>query len=273
MDLKGGYIIIDISSLALAETEEATAIEDEGILKQLLSLSDIALHSDRKLKPIYLRAIDSNGVEVVSLCELDRNNGILRIKAFIMDIVLTIYVAYDIDIDTQEVLIDSASYEVISEANKTIKEIESAEELHLSGDFTAPSIIEDMDGYEFVEGASTNYTYNYTYAGVVKTGNKITFVLALQLTRQADAGDTAILGNFNIPADILAKLYSNPILTLDSRTISYFSSTYAKIDNIAYTSKVTNGIQLVAVTNNFVVGTTYFVRYEVTFLLSDSLIS
>ena len=136
MDLKGGYLIIDISSLALAETEEPTAIEDEGILKQLLSLSDIALYSDKKLKPIYLRTKDSNGVECVVLCELDRNEGALRIKGEVLYHSLEIFITYDVDIDTQEVSIDSASYQYVAVSGGTklyqhYLEIDTDDEEHI----------------------------------------------------------------------------------------------------------------------------------------------
>ncbi len=110
---KGGYVIIDISKLVLAETESATAITEASVLKQLLSLSLYGLKPEVKLKPIYLRALDENGLETVVLCELDRSMASLRIRAEILEHSLEIIVVYDVDSDTQEVTIDTATYEYI----------------------------------------------------------------------------------------------------------------------------------------------------------------
>jgi len=125
-NLKGGYIILSLVSMALAETSETTSITDEEVLKQLLSLSDYALKPDKELKPIYLRAKDTSGIEVVSLCELDRNAGSLRIKAKILDYILQIYVAYDVDADTGEVSIDTCGYDFIEESEKIVEDVKES---------------------------------------------------------------------------------------------------------------------------------------------------
>ncbi len=126
-NLKGGYIILSLVTMALVETSETTSVTDEDVLKQLLSLSDYALKPDKELKPIYLRAKDSSGVEVVSLCELDRNTtGSLRIKADILDSNLQIYVTYDVDADTGEVSIDSCGYDFIEESEKIVEDVKES---------------------------------------------------------------------------------------------------------------------------------------------------
>lgn len=125
---KGGYVIIDISKLALAETESATAITEASVLKQLLGLSIYGLRPDLKLKPIYLRALDENGKEVVVLCELERDSSGLVIRAEILGHSLEIIVTYDVDSDTQEIIIDSVTYEYVAVSESVKSAIASVED-------------------------------------------------------------------------------------------------------------------------------------------------
>lgn len=114
---KGGYIILDLTMIQLSVIAE-TSISNAEVLKQLFSLSDYAMKPYTKLKPIYLRAVSNTGVEVVSLCELERNGLVLRIKAFILDVIVEVVVDFENK---------TAKYEVVSEANRILNEVESAE--------------------------------------------------------------------------------------------------------------------------------------------------
>lgn len=192
---KGGYIILDLTMLPLAETEEVTAITNSDVLKQLLSLHEYALKPDRQLKPIYLRAIDSNGVEVVSLCELDRiaSSMALRIKALIMDTILSIYVTFAIDGDTQEVYIDSASYENVSEEKYIEKPYES-------------------DTKDFSDTWLGGLTSLNPYIRLIKRGNVLYFIVSGTLKNETEsditlAGDKSLFGDIAIPSTIADKLY------------------------------------------------------------------
>lgn len=109
MNAKMGFILIDLTSLPLELGEESIEIEDETILKQLLELSDIALHSERQLKPVYIRTLDKNGIEIATLTQLGRNAGTLAILGDINFNRLVILVSYDVDEETSEVSIDSAT--------------------------------------------------------------------------------------------------------------------------------------------------------------------
>ena len=145
-----------------------------------------------------------------------------------------------------------------------------------SGNITAPSIIEDMSGYSFTKGSSENYTYDYIYAGVVKNGNKITFVVALNLTKNAGAGSQAIIGSFAIPSAVSSKIYPTLIggtyQFVDDRIINCFSDFAAQVSATAFMQKYTNTLMCSLIPSNLVQGTKYFVRYEVTILLSDTLV-
>lgn len=141
-----------------------------------------------------------------------------------------------------------------------------------SGNITAPSIIETMSGYSFTK--VTSYAgLVYSYAGVVKNGNKITFAVAGTYTRASADGSNLALGTFVVPSAIADKLYPNSLGALANIGLNFFSSTTEYSTIPARMSKSTTNLQITmygasALTNE----ATYEFRFEVTFLLSDTLI-
>ena len=144
---------------------------------------------------------------------------------------------------------------------------------------SAPLIAEIMDGYSFRNGTSQYFTYEYIYAGIVKNGNKLTLVVALNITKTGSPSSSSIdIGKFTIPASVLAKLYPTEVgvynalnyievgLTKDGRTFLPTSVRITKdsglLCNLDYG-------QFESMDSN----TPYYLRFEATYLLSDSLAS
>ena len=112
-----------------------------------------------------------------------------------------------------------------------------------TGNITAASIIENMSGYTFDLGTGTeNLDREVIYAGAVKNGNKLTLVVALNVTRTDTLGGTMglTIGEFFIPQAVLNKLIPTLIggyNFLDARNLSLSSSHLANKTFPAYSSK------------------------------------
>lgn len=150
--------------------------------------------------------------------------------------------------------------------------------VNISGNLTADSIIENMSGYSY-DNQTLDSRVTLKYAGAVKNGNKVTFVLAGVFTPTGDvsAGATLYLGNMKYPQAISDKLY--PMLAgvnvIDIRKSSLFHNAggaYRLNDISFYATKGWLGFSIAMIINeNISAGFDYALRYEVTFLLSDSL--
>ena len=138
-----------------------------------------------------------------------------------------------------------------------------------TGAITAPSIIEDMSGYSY---SNTNADFSPAYAGAVKNGNKVTLVIAGTLTPPT-LSTYYYLGNFKIPETLYDKLFP-----IDSSNIAYptieLTVTYAsKVTSYGTIEKTTdNRLRFgTYVTSAATANQAYYLRVEVTFLLSDNL--
>lgn len=148
---------------------------------------------------------------------------------------------------------------------------------------TGDEIVEKMSGYSFYQEAKEGITLNPVYCGVVKNGNKLTFVIFGKATRTGDvANDFAPFGFFIIPDIVANKLYPTPLGSqtnaILSKTIQLFSSTNSKVDCNIVVNKVTypsqNRVQTyVYGMSNLTLNTEYQYRIEMTFLLSNNLAS
>lgn len=168
-------------------------------------------------------------------------------------------------------------------SEKQIKEltknfIESGN-LAVNGKITGNEIVENMSGYSFAKASETaNITREFVYAGIVKNGNKLTLVVALNITRtDTFSASNVKLGEFTLPSDVYDKLYPTQIggyNFLDVKVISVFKSHYSKVDLFGYIQKGSNPITIMIDSTNvssLELNTKYYVRYECTFLLSDNL--
>lgn len=144
-----------------------------------------------------------------------------------------------------------------------------------TGEISGPSILELMSGYSFTK-VSGKVTLNY--AGVTKTGNKITFVVSgkYESDTATSTYTTIQVGRFDIPASIGAKLYNNSLSYLDNRMALVFTSLYSTKNLIFLVQKNNNAQIEFQITTGEVsldANTPYYFRNEVTFLLSDNLAS
>lgn len=147
-----------------------------------------------------------------------------------------------------------------------------------TGNITANSIIENMTGYTFTpDGNLVSNGLTLTYVGVVKNGNKITFVIAGYYDGDVTAAEYhPYLGNFKIPSEIGAKLFpmqgsylefKKILLSKDYQNNKTLNASLFKINN------TTLGSQIFGIKNETWTSDNYVFRFETTFLLSDSLVS
>ena len=148
---------------------------------------------------------------------------------------------------------------------------------YATGDITANSIIENMSGYSATLIENTGYNITPAYCGAVKNGNKITFAFATKIEKTAEAEDSnPYLIEIAIPSAVYNALYTSQIGQsnfLDNKVLKAFSHHRSAVDMYAWLEKKTNNkLALQVNTLNMVAATEYFIRYEATFLLSDSLL-
>lgn len=157
-------------------------------------------------------------------------------------------------------------------ANCTKTEIKG--DLYADGNFTANSIIENMNGYSI----ENNTLLTNQYISVVKTGNKITFVIAGTLTPTQTMIDNGgeWLTVFNVPNDILSKIkviekFGGGIVRVG--TVPSFSSQDAYKTAKYRCEKISTGLKFTYLTSGagLVANTPYVINIEVTFLLSDNM--
>lgn len=151
--------------------------------------------------------------------------------------------------------------------------------VNIAGNLTADSIIENMSGYSAVLVSNTGLTISPVYVGVCKNGNKLTFVFAGNITvDDADYEKYVYLCQFNIPSSVADKLYSTNISglnVLDCRKLLVFDSAdnfQNPLEKSGYWQKGGNTTYPRAYLPDLTVGHTYYIRYELTLLLSNSLI-
>ena len=153
--------------------------------------------------------------------------------------------------------------------------------LDADGLITGGEIVEKMSGYSFSLQETSGVTITPIYAGAVKNGNKLTLVFAGNLTITSDDyGKYIYLGVFGIPSSVGAKLYPSTIsdiTALDCRQLNLYATDGSftnPVSGTGYWQKSSNTSTYARLyANGLTNGKTYFVRYEVTFLLSDSLYS
>ena len=148
-----------------------------------------------------------------------------------------------------------------------------------SGNITGASIVENMSGYSAQLNTKANITATSLYEGVVKNGNKITFVHFITLNRSGEVTDNNfIILNITIPSVIGSKLYPYTLSGLNAlshQTISAYSGSNTFKSITVLTGKGSNTalyVQLIGI-NSLTLNTDYVLRIETTFLLNDSLIA
>lgn len=153
-----------------------------------------------------------------------------------------------------------------------------------ANNFTANSIIENMLYYTFEDAnPKTNLTRVNVYAGVVKTGNKITFAWSGSLTRTGDVDNNyAVICSFGIPSSVGQKIYPNANYGVGLGSIVSIHATFGyenyysdgvPINAIIRKNNDASLSLLVSRLSNLTLNTLYSFRIEVTYLLSENLAS
>jgi len=146
--------------------------------------------------------------------------------------------------------------------------------VNIAGNFTANSIIENMAGYNFTEITVSNAEINPIYAGVVKNGNKLTLVYAFEFKKTDTMAGYNQLAQFGIPSAVGAKLFPITSSLLDRKRAYCVGLDGATDTDVqVYLSKFSNTVLTLNSTdlNSLTTGNKYYIRYEVTFLLSENL--
>lgn len=150
--------------------------------------------------------------------------------------------------------------------------------LAVGGAITGGSIIENMEGYSFTQSDNSathpEVTMTINYAGVVKNGNKITFVIAGSIVSSVDKTTISLYtGRFYFPSAIGNKLFpmlSSQVLDIKQTPLFLNDYTYTPLLSVIY-KRSSQHIEGLLSNITLTAGTSYAFRQEVTFLLSDSL--
>ena len=150
---------------------------------------------------------------------------------------------------------------------------------------TGDAIVENMVGYSFTNyNSSAHATLGCIYAGVVKNGNKITFVVFGEITRTSDfpVGDDYLAGQFEftMPSYIGAKLYNATIgglNILNDEQVECIGANYeTDFTSLPFVTLKSGNTKLqlwIYRLNTLTLNQRYTFRYERTFLLSENLAS
>lgn len=148
-----------------------------------------------------------------------------------------------------------------------------------TGSIKAPEVLELMSGYGF-DNSTLSSGITPVYIGAVKTGNKLTLVWCVSFAKTASTPNNIRFGRITVPVSISQKIAVLPddqynrcaLITcpiFDQDDYSTPSATkYSAIEVSQNGGWLQAGInQVQDLTND----KTYYIRVEVTFLLSDSL--
>lgn len=158
----------------------------------------------------------------------------------------------------------------------------SPKNISATGKITGDEIIENMNGYSIRKFTKENLTHDIIYAGVVKNGNKITFVLFEKVTRIGD-----VVNNFYdpcviyIPKVVADKIIPTPLGILEnvvsSKVVILFSTPNSAVSVNAVVTKREESEEIYGLQpfiyglQNLVLNQEYQYRLEITFLLSENL--
>ena len=132
-----------------------------------------------------------------------------------------------------------------------------------------------MTGYEFTTPTEPNVLVEDIYASVVKNGNKLTFVLAMFVTKLESAVGSISFGAFKVPSAVSAKLYPfslGGVPILAHGNVNASTSYYQAGINLPYwLQKGGQNVFFGANTAQLETNVKYYIRFEQTFTLSDNL--
>lgn len=286
--LSGGLVLLNLTAISLGLTSGEVDITDAGVLEELTELRQfIDVNRDfskgfKNLKPILIEYRSSaskfNGIALANMsfhtdalhltigCLVNNNGKYLNIS---------ISVVYEWE-DYTGYKVKSAkinAYEKTALTGATIiGDVDITGDVDVTGAITGDSIIENMSGYSFEKSNEVEVEY----AGVCKNGNKITFSIFGHKEVTESVNQLGV-GTFIVPASIYNAIVGG-----------FTSGAYCDIKNLYLATAFNEGISKPALmfksnqnqlsvniynTSDLTINSTYYFRYEVTFLLSDNLIS
>lgn len=149
--------------------------------------------------------------------------------------------------------------------------------VNIDGNFTANSIIENMNGYSFEKIDTINWTP--VYVGCVKNGNKLTMVVFGKYIKHENDPTQIYIGKINIPLDVGNKLYeygiggfTNSVLGTNVLPCYYNEKNYVNIPLLIIKYSATS-VAFKIMTSELQNNTEYYFRIETTFLLSDNMVA
>lgn len=310
--LKGGNVLIDLTNITLAIGTE-TSITDAEVLEHFKELYPLVRNGSPKNLIFVKVSDASEEIIVPCEHVIDGSNLEIRGKIYAdanTSYGLVIDVAYSVgDYDAISVTsckytysgdlvldgeildangnsaIDVGTSDVTISKNVNIGNTGSTKDLYVSGDLSVDdinasgniigkSIIQNELSIPYTAVSPSATTIEYTYVGHVQNGNKITFVVAGEATRTGTQGGFTDIGYFTLPTAIADKIIPAYSQVVDIRPLVFFVNA-SNIVESKYTL-VKNQYNAMFVRPNFeslTANTKYYFRIEVTFLLSDSIVS
>lgn len=147
-------------------------------------------------------------------------------------------------------------------------------DLHVDSKISGGEIVEDMAGYSVSMLTPTGYTLTPIYVGAVKNGNKLTIVIALNITKSSGATSQIHLCDFTMPTEVMDKIYPSSI-TNDyvNKPVYAFASVTNNSLTFAYAGKTGGKLRISGYFPSLTADLPYYWRLEATFLLSENLAS
>lgn len=285
---ENNYISVFYSSENYNPTTRNYQIGNVNTLNYDLKLGDCVIFSNGYYA--FVETLGENTFTIGNVLYFQGEQGVSVVSATINNtgnLILTLSNNSTIDAGNtgavRDFIIDNNQHLIVRYLNGTQNDLGAIfnGDINISGTLnatkvTGDEIIETMSGYYAELPSTTGWTFEKVYIGAVKNGNKLTVVVAVNATKGVGAISNPILARINIPASVGNKLYPATVgqyQFLDNRVINAWSSYGNNIDVICYIDKTSNTrITFVADnTTNFVQDTKYYLRYEATFLLGESL--
>lgn len=284
--LVGGDYLLDLSSIEIEESVDGTTktnITDSDVLEQLTNLKKY-IKNPEMAKPVWVKLKNGENDDLViargTFAVVD--TGEFEICVQLDGYKLVIFIEFtqatlsdDTPIDDWYIDTNDAKYLFTSE-------LQNINAITSSGDLPsvkADEIIENMTGYSFILGTKENLTIDGVYAGAVKNGNKLTLVVAVDLTRTGTIADDINFGTFTLPQDIASKIYPSLVGSfefVDNKVINAWYNDSAFADLSSFVRKNGNNlafwINVGPANDKLTLNTKAYYRYELTLLLSDNLI-
>ena len=289
--LVGGDYLLDLTPIELEESEDGetyTSITNKEIIEQLTNLKKF-VPNPSMVKPVWVKLKNGETDEIVVVRGEFKvvDAGEFEIVVAIDGYKLKVHIEFTQALNENNDPIDDWYIDTNDAKYLFTSELQNINAITSSGDLSsvkADEIIENMSGYGFTKlSETTNLTREFVYAGIVKNGNKLTFVLAVNLTRTGDVAENVSpkLGAFSIPASMKARIYPSQIGGYSyvsvgeinawrndnsNKPLQVYSYLGSEGDNTIYVDA--NPAPINELTGDI----KYYCRWELTLLLSDNLV-